>query len=670
MKRLLILSLFVFAAFNFANAQRKAGVSLRQIKDGETTSRGMLVMGAPGRDTLTVSFPRSWGPLNSAAPNSPMGNGEVSMYFVSADCGHGQIVDFERMWADSLNLENHIVFNGRAIALRRFTLPSGERVLAVDGIRNDDTIYYTMYYCIFEGRFVTASCIVAKKNNRDFQRAFEEYVPVFDAVFLSVKAERKQQTGSHSKKASAALREMQSGCVKTVESLIHRIDFKDVAVKYDIPESWECIDQGSLYSLPSFGTKDGAAGIYVHFSTPNSDSIGDRSYVSNFSEDPAFLDVYNGRVLTSRKVMMPSGRFAVAYSVHSGNRFYVSYEAVIDSMLVGGYCVVNAEKQSVFDDYIPIFDSILKTVRLEVRKQKTDMLSIDLGGGYGFSAVVPAHGRCGMVKDSPDTYYKYLEKGKLMTITWEKLNTANTYGYEDAIERGKVLERNMKIEYRIFPKGYYALIYDRGPKYILKWKGFRDITDGLSKVYELFGNGVKLTVSFACMDGLLPDFYKSMVENVINTIDMHAPESEKEEFSFDLDGKKCFSFTAPSKFNKRGYDEDTGKWFYVYLDWGVRIGLSYQNGLFVDFSDTANVKKRCDFFKTGGPAIEVSHKILPKGYHLFTIGNLSTEKTEIVNYELWKDDLRIRMYLWCMNGAKTADYESLMNDILNTFEIF
>ena len=103
-------TLFVFAAFNFANAQRKAGVSLRQIKDGETTSRGMLVMGAPGRDTLTVSFPRSWGPLNSAAPNSPMGNGEVSMYFVSADCGHGQIVDFERMWADSLNLENHIVF--------------------------------------------------------------------------------------------------------------------------------------------------------------------------------------------------------------------------------------------------------------------------------------------------------------------------------------------------------------------------------------------------------------------------------------------------------------------------------------------------------------------------------------------------------------------------------
>lgn len=90
---------------------------------------------------------------------------------------------------------------------------------------------------------------------------------MFDAVFLSVKAERKQQTGSHSKKASAALREMQSGCVKTVESLIHRIDFKDVAVKYDIPESWECIDQGSLYSLPSFGTKDGAAGIYVHFST-------------------------------------------------------------------------------------------------------------------------------------------------------------------------------------------------------------------------------------------------------------------------------------------------------------------------------------------------------------------------------------------------------------------
>ena len=93
------------------------------------------------------------------------------------------------------------------------------------------------------------------------------------------------------------------------------------------------------------------------------------------------------------------------------------------------------------------------------------------------------------------------------------------------IERGKVLERNMKIEYRIFPKGYYALIYDRGPKYILKWKGFRDITDGLSKVYELFGNGVKAyCFSFACMDGLLPDFYKSMVENVINTIDMHAPE--------------------------------------------------------------------------------------------------------------------------------------------------
>ncbi len=93
------------------------------------------------------------------------------------------------------------------------------------------------------------------------------------------------------------------------------------------------------------------------------------------------------------------------------------------------------------------------------------------------------------------------------------------------------------------------------------------------------------------MDGLLPDFYKSMVENVINTIDMHAPESEKEEFSFDLDGKKCFSFTAPSKFNKEDMMKTPGSGFYVYLDWGVRIGLSYQNGLFVDFSDTANVKK-------------------------------------------------------------------------------
>lgn len=670
MKRLLILSLFVFAAFNFANAQRKAGVSLRQIKDGETTSRGMLVMGAPGRDTLTVSFPRSWGPLNSAAPNSPMGNGEVSMYFVSADCGHGQIVDFERMWADSLNLENHIVFNGRAIALRRFTLPSGERVLAVDGIRNDDTIYYTMYYCIFEGRFVTASCIVAKKNNRDFQRAFEEYVPVFDAVFLSVKAERKQQAGKLSEKAAAALQEMQSGRVKTVESLIHRIDFKDVAVKYDIPESWECIDHGSLYSLPSFGTKDGAAEIYVCFSTPDSDSLGDRSYVGNFSEDPAFLDVYNGKVLSSRKVMMPSGRFAVAYSVHSGNSFYVSYEAVVDSMLVGGSCVVNAEEQSVFDGYIPIFDSILKTVRLEVRKQKTDTLSIDLGGGYGFSVVVPEHGRCGMVKDSPDTYYKYLEKEKLMTITWEKLNTANTYGHEDAIERSKILKRNMKIKYRIFPKGYYALIYDRGPEYMMKRKGFGDITDGLSKVYELFGNGVKLTVSFTCVDGLFPDFYKSMVENVINTIDMHAPESEKEKFSFDLDGKKCFSFTAPSKFNKRGYGGSDGKVFYVYLDRGVDLALNYENGLFVDFSDTANVKKRCDFFKTGGPAIEASHKILPKGYHLFTISNLFAKDIEAVQYEIWKGDLCIRLFLRCMEGRKVADYESLMDDILNTFEIF
>ena len=257
-----------------------------------------------------------------------------------------------------------------------------------------------------------------------------------------------------------------------------------------------------------------------------------------------------------------------------------------------------------------------------------------------------------------------------MTITWEKLNTANTYGYEDAIERGKVLERNMKIEYRIFPKGYYALIYDRGPKYILKWKGFRDITDGLSKVYELFGNGVKLTVSFTCMDGLLPDFYKSMVENVINTIDMHAPESEKEEFSFDLDGKKCFSFTAPSKFNKRGYNEDTGKWFYVYLDRGVDLALNYENGLFVDFSDTANVKKRCDFFKTGGPAIEASHKILPKGYHLFTISNLFAKDIEAVQYEIWKGDLCIRLFLRCMEGRKVADYESLMDDILNTFEIF
>lgn len=670
MKRLLILSFCLFAAMASAYAQRKAGVSLRQMKDGETSSCGTSVMGTPGRDTLTVSFPRSWGPLNSTVPNCPWGNGEVSMYFVSADCGHGQTVDFERMWADSLNLENHIVFNGRAIALRRFTLPSGERVLAVDGLRNDDTIYYTMYYCIFEGRFVTASCIVAKKNNRDFHRAFEGYVPVFDAVFSSLKAERKQQTGKPSKKAAAALREMQSGRVKTVESLIHRIDFKDVAVKYDIPESWDCIHEGSLYSLPSFGTKDGTAGIYVHFSTPNSDSLGDRSYVDDFSEDPAFLDVYNGRTLASRRIRMPSGRFAVSYSVHSGNRFYVSYEAVVDSMFVGGYCVVDAEKQSVFDGYIPVFDSILKTVRIEVREQKKDTLSINLGGGYGFSAAVPAHGRCGMVKDSPDTYYKYLEKGKLMTITWEKLNTANTYGYEDAIERGKVLERDMKIEYRIFPKGYYALIYDRGPEYILKWKGFRDITDGLSKVYELFGNGVKLTVSFKCMDGSFPDFDKSMVENVINTIDMHAPESEKEEFSFDLDGKKCFSFTAPSKFNKRGYDEDTGKWFYVYLDWGVRIGLSYQNGLYVDFSDTANVKKRCDFFKTGSPAIKASHKILPKGYHLFTISNLFAKDTEIVNYELWKGDLCIRMYLWCMNGARVADYESLMDDILNTFEIF
>ena len=463
---------------------------------------------------------------------------------------------------------------------------------------------------------------------------------------------------------------MQSGCVKTVESLIHRIDFKDVAVKYDIPESWECVDQGSLYSLPSFGTKDGAGRLYVNFSTPNSDSLGDRSYVGDFSENTMLLDVYGGRILGSRRVRMPSGRLAVAHSVNIEDEFYVEYEAVIDSMLVNGYCVVKAKKQSVFDGYVPVFDSILKTVRLEVREQKTDTLSIDLGGGYGFSAVVPAHGRCGMVKDSPDTYYKYLEKGKLMTITWEKLNTANTYGYKDAIERGKVLERNMKIEYRIFPKGYYALIYDRGPKYILKWKGFRDITDGLSKVYELFGNGVKLTVSFTCMDGLLPDFYKSMVENVINTIDMHAPESEKEEFSFDLDGKKCFSFTAPSKFNKRGYDEDTGKWFYVYLDRGVDLALNYENGLFVDFSDTANVKKRCDFFKTGGPAIEASHKILPKGYHLFTISNLFAKDIEAVQYEIWKGDLCIRLFLRCMEGCKVADYESLMDDILNTFEIF
>ena len=104
-----------------------------------------------------------------------------------------------------------------------------------------------------------------KKNNRDFQRAFEEYVPVFDAVFLSVKAEKKAANRESFKKASAALREMQSGCVKTVESLIHRIDFKDVAVKYDIPESAGVYRSGSLYSLPSFGTKDGAAGIYVHF---------------------------------------------------------------------------------------------------------------------------------------------------------------------------------------------------------------------------------------------------------------------------------------------------------------------------------------------------------------------------------------------------------------------
>ena len=100
------------------------------------------------------------------------------------------------------------------------------------------------------------------------------------------------------------------------------------------------------------------------------------------------------------------------------------------------------------------------------------------------------------------------------------------------------------------------------------------------------------------------------------------------------------------------------------------LALNYENGLFVDFSDTANVKKRCDFFKTGGPAIEASHKILPKGYHLFTISNLFAKDIEAVQYEIWKGDLCIRLFLRCMEGRKVADYESLMDDILNTFEIF
>ena len=37
--------------------------------------------------------------------------------------------------------------------------------------------------------------------------------------------------------------------------------------------------------------------------------------------------------------------------------------------------------------------------------------------------------------------------------------------------------------------------------------------------------------------------------------------SEKEEFSFDLDGKKCFSFTAPSKFNKEDMMKTPGSGF-------------------------------------------------------------------------------------------------------------
>nr|DAW75464.1 MAG TPA: hypothetical protein [Caudoviricetes sp.] len=508
MKRLLILSLFVFAAFNFANAQRKAGVSLRQIKDGETTSRGMLVMGAPGRDTLTVSFPRSWGPLNSAAPNSPMGNGEVSMYFVSADCGHGQIVDFERMWADSLNLENHIVFNGRAIALRRFTLPSGERVLAVDGIRNDDTIYYTMYYCIFEGRFVTASCIVAKKNNRDFQRAFEEYVHVFDAVFLSVKAERKPEWENYTSEL---------------------VDLKGDSLTF-VSDGKERFSVYPLSEVVVLREQDGDIVMYY---------------------------VVKGDMQVS---------VLLSYAEEHGN---YSVSEIL-------------EKRR--DYYRQTYGSICPDLNVtHVRGQRgidiirTDVISIPAKNGM----------------DGIETVIYELRKGKEVVI-----------------------------------------------------------------------------MALKCAEGSKASENIGFPESIIKGLRLSSEKEKEEEFSFDLDGKKCFSFTAPSKFNKRGYDEDTGKWFYVYLERGVDLALNYENGLFVDFSDTANVKKRCDFFKTGGPAIEASHKILPKGYHLFTISNLFAKDIEAVQYEIWKGDLCIRLFLRCMEGRKVADYESLMDDILNTFEIF
>ncbi len=84
--------------------------------------------------------------------------------------------------------------------------------------------------------------------------------------FCPLRPKKESSKQESFKKASAALREMQSGCVKTVESLIHRIDFKDVAVKYDIPESPGVYRSGGVFTACRlFATKDGAAGIYVHF---------------------------------------------------------------------------------------------------------------------------------------------------------------------------------------------------------------------------------------------------------------------------------------------------------------------------------------------------------------------------------------------------------------------
>lgn len=356
---------------------------------------------------------------------------------------------------------------------------------------------------------MTASCIVAKKNNRDFHRAFEGYVPVFDAVFSSLKAERMQQ-------------------------------WKDY--------SCELVDL-------------------------KGDSL---IFVSDGKE---------------RFSIYPAGDVAV---------------------------VREQDKESV------IYHVVKKNMQVSM------MLSYTCGGMLDFSDPASLESRRAYYRQAysnicPDVDVR-LEKGP----------------------RGMSIVRTdvIRIPRADGSKGVEAVIYE------------------LRKGKEV------VIMALKCDEGRKASENMDFPERFIEGIRLASERERDETLSFDLDGKKCFSFTAPSKFNKRGYDEDTGKWFYVYLDRGVDLALNYENGLFVDFSDTANVKKRCDFFKTGGPAIEASHKILPKGYHLFTISNLFAKDIEAVQYEIWKGDLCIRLFLRCMGGRKVADYESLMGDILNTFEIF